>query len=1704
MHKTIRILTLVAAMIIGAGETWAEDGVKYIDESGVEQTANNVTVLTGSTELATLGADGTEKWYVVKNSNTDGVDAVFSGGIELAGVVHLILADGAEMTVAQDATSRRAITGAHALTIYGQSGGTGCLEVSGEISIADGTYPDFVNLADLTICGGFVSTTGNICGGNVTICGGKVSAESVSGINAYGTGNISISGGEVRAYNIYAGNGNVNISGGKVSATNAISALGNGGITLGLTEPTDYIYANTYFSQSSTNASLSKDLLMINADGTMNSYISGSVAFDDPDPDGTNTKGINGKTLRAANYCGEFNADENYRYKGLVWYLTEGNDGVKTLHIEKNPNTPTGGMADYNNDDASVERNFAPWIKPNNEGKGSDGLRYGITAVAIGAGVTSIGKKAFDGCKSLTSVTFAEVSQLKSIGGQAFQGCKGLTTMTLPSSLTTIGEDAFSRCGFTTVTIPASVTSIGSRVFSSCINLKTVIFERYDISDSNPITDIVSNSFRNINNLKVILVPSEAAYAAYKAAGSGWNQDVNNRPLKSYLAPATISVAKNEGGWSTFCHNYGVAYSPSEGVTVHTVNGLSADGKSVNTKQVDGNLVIPGTPLLLNYSGTGYLTLTAEPTTAQTISSTDALVSTSGDGWAFIGNAGSDLASDADALKDIIHIVHNDNDKSGIASYVLSGSDFVIVRSNSGLKAHRCLLNVSSGTASSARRLSIARGGETTGTSTPEPTYGNIFYYDNVFYNNKPNAYGGWLQFYKDADCQNSLSINTVSGLTDGIVYIKATPDNLHTLKGFLPEVEKCSESGSAQSRTRSLRVNVGVPIEVTAVDGKTGVYQFTMPADGSDVVVSMAFPDKDYETKVKYLKWNDTDKKLEETTTDDNTKVYILDGTETELEGGWYIAKSDIDLSKYGGIELKGDVHLILADKAAMTCSGIKDDGTVSLDLTIHGQSTGDDMGKLTVTNTSGCGIDVHYLTINGGIVEATANDNLSSINVNALTIYGGRVRATNTTSSSYCILSTSFRIFGGHVETSENSQYGIYADWNVEIYGGQVEAAGTSAGILYINKCTLDWTDPDNDYIKVTGIRNGNGTDDVSVAKRFVAYNPVGEGETELAASGIIGGKISDLSAFDRKTLRPLDGYVVKDLAGVTFSGKTDTDGKPKPDFTITTTEGVRSFTTPYYIYKKDATVTVASTCHDEDYIEMTGLPDGVQTSEQALAHSFTMPAQDVTITSVKYYTTGVKYIDPTADEPNKTTADGTRVYVLDGGGATTLPGGWYVVKDNKEGVDASYDVSLLISGDTHLILADGAEMMVNNTIYDCGIYVNYASFTIYGQGGETEGKLTTINPSGAGIEAIWNTPASLTINGGQVIATATSDTDYGIRAIGTNSVSNSIIINGGQVTATGGGGGIYADTNDAITLGLNHASDYIMASSYEIGGVGSNSYIKIADSKALAYTDDKGTTILDFEANPIYEPGYSNATLEAIAGKKLVPAMPIPKVDSETYVAYCSDKGNWKLSGDDAQVYVITGYDLEKGVVYLTPVTGNEIPDGVAVIIGKSDGSALPNDLWLVGEQNLSPDAENDCLKAVANFVFGDKQTTLQELIDGITGSTDTPVSDYVVFILDDGKFKPIIANASSKPGLGECLLIIPKVELLKQVIVGGGSSARKLIIDLGNATGIEENAQCTMHNAQSDGEWYDLQGRKLDGQPTTKGVFIHNGNKIVITK
>ena len=124
-----------------------------------------------------------------------------------------------------------------------------------------------------------------------------------------------------------------------------------------------------------------------------------------------------------------------------------------------------------------------------------------------GCEVTSIGGRAFDGCSALTSINIP--SSVTSIGNWAFSDCSALTSINIPSSVTSIGPSPFSGCSsltaFTvdannpnycadgcmlfnkekttlitavgnqkTYNIPSSVTSIGQSAFSGCSSLTSI------------------------------------------------------------------------------------------------------------------------------------------------------------------------------------------------------------------------------------------------------------------------------------------------------------------------------------------------------------------------------------------------------------------------------------------------------------------------------------------------------------------------------------------------------------------------------------------------------------------------------------------------------------------------------------------------------------------------------------------------------------------------------------------------------------------------------------------------------------------------------------------------------------------------------------------------------------------------------------------------------------------------------------------------------------------------------------------------------------------------------------------------------------------------------------------------------------------------------------------------------------------------------
>ena len=130
----------------------------------------------------------------------------------------------------------------------------------------------------------------------------------------------------------------------------------------------------------------------------------------------------------------------------------------------------------------------------------SNTLFQGFVSTVIPDDVTTIGRNAFYGCRTLTSVTIP--NSVTTIGNAAFAGCSGLTSLTIPNSVTSIGNSAFENCtSLTSVIIPNSVSTIGVKAFERCTGLTSVTSRMKDpcsIDQNCFPADVFSNATLNV------------------------------------------------------------------------------------------------------------------------------------------------------------------------------------------------------------------------------------------------------------------------------------------------------------------------------------------------------------------------------------------------------------------------------------------------------------------------------------------------------------------------------------------------------------------------------------------------------------------------------------------------------------------------------------------------------------------------------------------------------------------------------------------------------------------------------------------------------------------------------------------------------------------------------------------------------------------------------------------------------------------------------------------------------------------------------------------------------------------------------------------------------------------------------------------------------------------------------------------------------
>ena len=472
-------------------------------------------------------------------------------------------------------------------------------------------------------------------------------------------------------------------------------------------------------------------------------------------------------------------------------------------------------------------------------------------------------------------------------------------------------------------------------------------------------------------------------------------------------------------------------------------------------------------------------------------------------------------------------------------------------------------------------------------------------------------------------------------------------------------------------------------------------------------------------------------------------------------------------------------------------------------------------------------------------------------------------------------------------------------------------------------------------------------------------------------------------------------------------------------------------------------------------------------------------------------------------------------------------TLDAGWYYV-----GKDISYTQSVTLTGDANIILADGKTMTTSGNSYGIDGSSD-GSLTIYGQAlGTGILNATSIATNGIGIY----TDGIVTINGGKVNANGTND--VGIRSTDGVTINRGTItttgimadgdvtINGGKFTATDDPG--ICSNSGTVTLGWTSADDFIKADSY------SGVTVMIADGQSLHNGSEVLSGIIT-DMNKLEEETLIGVDVLQDAATNDITALATRLGGKQTNVVLQDRKlwkdGDWNtlcLPFDLGDPNASNGHHFDgtplEGATLMTLGNSPACNTGFNAQTSTLSLDFLPATTVEAGVPYIVKWGNTEGTEYTENPVF-----------TGVTVTTDTPADhavtsadDYVTFV---GTYSPadIYAAPATRLYLGDDnKLYYPtatdfKVNAFRAYFqlngltcgspIGpedpypGSTNVRAFNLSFGDgeASGIVEITDPTPSPSpawEGSAAWYSLDGVRLDGKPTKKGLYIHGGRKVVV--
>lgn len=243
-----------------------------------------------------------------------------------------------------------------------------------------------------------------------------------------------------------------------------------------------------------------------------------------------------------------------------------------------------------------------------------------ITRVHFPSTLKVIGQAAFQDCRNLVSISFAEGASITTIMHHAFAFCKSLVDIEIPETVTFIGEEAFAHCAdySTRLIIPKVVIPKSAYVYGYCfkdtpidllcIKSDIVIHHAYAqakafrISWETSCREIPERTFENcpylcefsfsdVTNLKVISASAfencTELYSMHLPEGVTVVRRAafKNSGLQFFKAPTTLKVIGEEALANTPCLSIDL-----EGTSLQAVGDYAFRNTNITTLTLDGNI----------------------------------------------------------------------------------------------------------------------------------------------------------------------------------------------------------------------------------------------------------------------------------------------------------------------------------------------------------------------------------------------------------------------------------------------------------------------------------------------------------------------------------------------------------------------------------------------------------------------------------------------------------------------------------------------------------------------------------------------------------------------------------------------------------------------------------------------------------------------------------------------------------------------------------------------------------------------------------------------------------------------------------------------------------------------------------------------------------------------------------------------------------